>query len=113
MPALAPRYADRPADLTTLDELAALPPLVKDDLNVALAHLEPRAATGATWLFQSGGSTGAPRSATRPPASTWPGCTPTGSRSTATTPSSTPGAPAGCGAHTSLPPRWPTWPAAG
>ncbi|MCG6498759.1 AMP-binding protein [Kitasatospora sp. A2-31] len=61
VPALAPRYAGRPAGLTTLDELAALPPLVKDDLNVALAHLEPRAGTGATWLFQSGGSTGAPK----------------------------------------------------
>ncbi|WP_395292451.1 AMP-binding protein [Kitasatospora hibisci] len=61
VPALAPRYADRPAALTTLDELAALPPLVKDDLNVALDHLEPRAGTGATWLFQSGGSTGAPK----------------------------------------------------
>ncbi|MFB8169652.1 phenylacetate--CoA ligase family protein [Kitasatospora purpeofusca] len=61
VPELAPRYADRPAAVRTLDELAALPPLLKDDLNTALAHLEPRSGTAATWLFQSGGSTGAPK----------------------------------------------------
>ncbi|WP_405364690.1 AMP-binding protein [Kitasatospora sp. NBC_00039] len=61
VPALAPRYAGVSGTVGTLDELAALPPLLKDDLNVALAHLEPRAGTGATWLFQSGGSTGAPK----------------------------------------------------
>ena len=33
----------------------------KDDLNLALSALEPKAETGATWLFQSGGSTGAPK----------------------------------------------------
>lgn len=60
VPALAPRYADHDKVLT-LDDLAALPPLVKDDLNVALAHLEPQADHAATWLFQSGGSTGAPK----------------------------------------------------
>jgi phenylacetate-CoA ligase len=60
VPALAPRYADHHKVLT-LDDVAALPPLVKDDLNVALAHLRPKAETGATWLFQSGGSTGAPK----------------------------------------------------
>ncbi|MEU9132053.1 AMP-binding protein [Kitasatospora sp. NPDC048540] len=60
VPELAQRYEGLDGPLT-LDGLAALPPLAKDDLNVALAHLEPRAATGATWLFQSGGSTGAPK----------------------------------------------------
>ncbi|MET8701333.1 AMP-binding protein [Kitasatospora sp. NPDC004723] len=61
VPGLAPRYAAHPGGLRTLDELAALPPLLKDELNTALAHLEPRSATAATWLFQSGGSTGAPK----------------------------------------------------
>jgi phenylacetate-CoA ligase len=60
VPALAPRYADH-EKILTLDDVAALPVLVKDDLNVALARLEPRAELGATWLFQSGGSTGAPK----------------------------------------------------
>jgi phenylacetate-CoA ligase len=60
VPDLAPRYADHDKVLT-LDDVAALPPLVKDDLNVALAHLRPKAERGATWLFQSGGSTGAPK----------------------------------------------------
>ncbi|MFB6890264.1 phenylacetate--CoA ligase family protein [Kitasatospora sp. NPDC056327] len=61
VPELAPRYAGLPDGVRTLDELAALPPLLKDDLNTALAHLEPRSDTAATWLFQSGGSTGAPK----------------------------------------------------
>lgn len=60
VPGLAPRYAGHRGPLT-LDDVAALPPLMKDDLNVALAHLEPQAEHGATWLFQSGGSTGAPK----------------------------------------------------
>lgn len=60
VPELAPRYADHDKVLT-LDDIAALPPLVKNDLNVALAHLKPKAEQGATWLFQSGGSTGAPK----------------------------------------------------
>ncbi|MEV0201742.1 AMP-binding protein [Nonomuraea sp. NPDC050691] len=60
VPALAPRYAGHDKILS-LEDVAALPALVKDELNVALAHLEPRAGTGATWLFQSGGSTGAPK----------------------------------------------------
>jgi phenylacetate-CoA ligase len=60
VPELAPRYTDHDKVLT-LDDLASVPPLVKDDLNVALAHLEPKAEQGATWLFQSGGSTGAPK----------------------------------------------------
>ena len=60
VPALADRYVGHDKVLTLAD-IAALPPLVKDDLNVALAHLEPKAEDGATWLFQSGGSTGAPK----------------------------------------------------
>lgn len=60
VPKLAPRYAEHD-QVRTLDDLAALAPLMKDDLNVALAHLEPKAEHGATWLFQSGGSTGAPK----------------------------------------------------
>ncbi|BCJ76069.1 hypothetical protein CS0771_56130 [Catellatospora sp. IY07-71] len=60
VPALAPRYAGHDK-LLTLDDVAAVPPLRKDDLNVALAHLRPKAQQGATWLFQSGGSTGAPK----------------------------------------------------
>jgi phenylacetate-coenzyme A ligase PaaK-like adenylate-forming protein len=60
VPGLAGRYVGHDR-LRTLDDVAALPPLVKDDLNVALAYLEPKAAVGATWLFQSGGSTGAPK----------------------------------------------------
>jgi phenylacetate-coenzyme A ligase PaaK-like adenylate-forming protein len=60
VPALAPRYAGC-EKLLTLEDVAALPALVKDDLNVALAHLRPKAEQGATWLFQSGGSTGAPK----------------------------------------------------
>jgi len=66
----ARRPLRRPRQAAHLDEVAALPPLVKDDLNVALANLKPRAEVGATWLFQSGGSTGARRSATPRPAST-------------------------------------------
>ncbi|MEU0008260.1 AMP-binding protein [Streptomyces sp. NPDC006314] len=60
VPELVPRYGGR-ADVRTLDDIAALPPLLKDDLNIALARLRPRAEHGATWLFQSGGSTGAPK----------------------------------------------------
>ncbi|MFD4534749.1 phenylacetate--CoA ligase family protein [Kitasatospora sp. NPDC058397] len=60
VPALAPRYASH-VNVHTLDRLATLPPLAKDDLNTALAHLEPAADQAATWLFQSGGSTGAPQ----------------------------------------------------
>ncbi|WP_194912380.1 AMP-binding protein [Catenulispora rubra] len=60
VPALAARY-DGHDKILSLDHIATVPPLVKDDLNVALAHLEPKAEHGATWLFQSGGSTGAPK----------------------------------------------------
>src|SRR5207248_556932 len=47
VPELAPRYAEHEKVLT-LEHVAALPPLVKDDLNVALAHLRPKAEAGAT-----------------------------------------------------------------
>ncbi|MFJ8623080.1 AMP-binding protein [Kitasatospora sp. NPDC093550] len=60
VPGLAARYPGH-LDATSLDRLAELPPLAKDDLNTALAHLEPTAGQSATWLFQSGGSTGAPK----------------------------------------------------
>src|SRR3954470_2047774 len=60
VPELAPRYTGHDKVLA-LDDIAALPPLAKDDLNVALAALTPKAEHGATWLFQSGGSTGAPK----------------------------------------------------
>ncbi|MEO5877693.1 MAG: AMP-binding protein [Streptosporangiaceae bacterium] len=60
VPELAHRYADH-GKLLGLEDIAALPALAKDDLNTALAHLRPKAERGATWLFQSGGSTGAPK----------------------------------------------------
>ena len=59
VPALTSRYSgDAPASLA---DLASVPVMSKDDLQVALAHLQPRAEHGATWVFQSGGSTGAPQ----------------------------------------------------
>ncbi len=60
VPALAGRY-DGHDIVADLRDVAALPVMDKDDLNAALAALEPKAETGATWLFQSGGSTGAPK----------------------------------------------------
>lgn len=60
VPELAGRYAGV-GDLAGLAELASVPVMTKDDLQVALAHLRPRAHRGATWVFQSGGSTGAPQ----------------------------------------------------
>ncbi len=60
VPAFAGRY-DGHDIVGSLDDVAALPVMDKDDLNVALAALAPKAETGATWLFQSGGSTGAPK----------------------------------------------------
>jgi phenylacetate-CoA ligase len=59
VPALAARYAG--PDPGSLDELAELPVMLKDDLQIALEALPPRAAHGATWVFQSGGSTGSPQ----------------------------------------------------
>ncbi|NUR48060.1 MAG: AMP-binding protein [Hamadaea sp.] len=58
--ALAPRYAAA-GGVDDLDDLGALPVMLKNDLQVALRHLQPRAKSGATWVFQSGGSTGAPQ----------------------------------------------------
>jgi phenylacetate-CoA ligase len=60
VPALADRYAGVEA-IDTLDDLAKAPVMLKDDLQVALAHLRPRAEQGTTWVFQSGGSTGSPQ----------------------------------------------------
>src|SRR5262245_34934159 len=59
-----PSLADRYEGISAPDTLAALetvPVMNKDDLQVALAHQRPRAERGATWVFQSGGSTGAPQ----------------------------------------------------
>jgi len=67
VPALASRY-DGVNTVVSLADLATVPVMVKDDLQVALAHLDPRAQQGATWVFQSGGSTGSPQV----------GCAPTG-----------------------------------
>ena len=60
VPAFAGRY-DGHDTVADLDDVAALPVMDKDDLNLALSALEPKAETGATWMFQSGGSTGAPK----------------------------------------------------
>ncbi len=60
VPALTPRYVGVDT-IDSLADLATVPVMVKDDLQVALAHLQPRAERGATWVFQSGGSTGSPQ----------------------------------------------------
>jgi phenylacetate-CoA ligase len=60
VPALGPRYDGIDA-IGSLADLSRVPVMLKDDLQVALAHLNPRAAAGATWVFQSGGSTGSPQ----------------------------------------------------
>lgn len=60
VPSLTDRYHGIDA-VDSLADLAAVPVLLKDDLQVALAHLQPRAEHGATWVFQSGGSTGSPQ----------------------------------------------------
>ena len=60
VPALAERYEGVSAP-DTLAALQTVPVMNKDDLQVALAHQRPRARSGATWVFQSGGSTGAPQ----------------------------------------------------
>ncbi|GGQ68134.1 phenylacetate--CoA ligase family protein [Couchioplanes azureus] len=60
VPALADRYADIVA-LGSLEDLVHVPVMRKDDLQAALKHLKPKAQHGATWTFQSGGSTGAPK----------------------------------------------------
>jgi phenylacetate-CoA ligase len=60
VPEMAARYADTQPP-STWDELAQVPVMNKDDLQTALRHAAPRAGQGATWVFQSGGSTGAPQ----------------------------------------------------
>lgn len=60
VPALADRYAGIDT-LDSLDDLIKVPLMVKNDLNVALEHLQPRAEGATTWVFQSGGSTGSPK----------------------------------------------------
>lgn len=60
VPDLTERYDDIVA-LDSLEDLIHVPVMRKDDLNIALEFLQPRAATGATWTFQSGGSTGEPK----------------------------------------------------
>ena len=60
VPALGDRYADI-ISLDSLEDLVHVPVMRKDDLNVALEHLKPKAQQGATWTFQSGGSTGSPK----------------------------------------------------
>ncbi|MEJ7628829.1 MAG: hypothetical protein WKF54_04485 [Nocardioidaceae bacterium] len=60
VPALTERYDDIVA-LDSLEDLIHVPVMRKDDLNIALEFLQPRAPTGATWTFQSGGSTGEPK----------------------------------------------------
>ena len=60
VPALAERYSGVLA-VDSLEDLVHVPTMRKDDFNLALEHLRPRSATGATWMFQSGGSTGQPR----------------------------------------------------
>ncbi len=60
VPELADRYAGH-GSIASLAELADVPVMDKDQLNLALSSLRPKAEQGATWLFQSGGSTGAPK----------------------------------------------------
>ncbi|WP_084557761.1 AMP-binding protein [Hamadaea tsunoensis] len=59
-PGLAGRYAGT-GPVTSLSELAGVPVMRKDDLQAALAAHPPKAAAAATWIFQSGGSTGSPQ----------------------------------------------------
>lgn len=59
VPALAERYAHVDT-ITDVADLAKVPVMLKDDLQAALRHSPPRAVTGTTWVFQSGGSTGSP-----------------------------------------------------
>lgn len=59
VPALAERYQGVDT-VAGLDDLASVPVMVKNDLQMALAHLRPRTKSGTTWVFQSGGSTGSP-----------------------------------------------------
>ena len=60
VPELAARY-EGIETLDSLDDLLKIPMMVKNDLNVALEHLKPKADGATTWTFQSGGSTGSPK----------------------------------------------------
>jgi phenylacetate-coenzyme A ligase PaaK-like adenylate-forming protein len=60
VPELADRYASI-SGIDSLDDLLKVPLLLKNDLNVALDHLKPKAVGAATWVYQSGGSTGSPK----------------------------------------------------
>lgn len=60
VPELADRY-DAVDRLAAVDDLIKVPLMVKNDLNVALEHLKPKAEGATTWTFQSGGSTGSPK----------------------------------------------------
>lgn len=59
VPSLAERYAHVDT-ITDPADLEKVPVMLKDDLQAALRHLEPRSQPGTTWVFQSGGSTGSP-----------------------------------------------------
>lgn len=59
VPELSGRYDDVVA-LDSLEDLVHVPVMLKEDLNIALDHLQPKAHTGSTWMFQSGGTTGSP-----------------------------------------------------
>jgi phenylacetate-CoA ligase len=59
VPELAERYVHL-STVTDVADLAKVPVMLKDDLQAALRHLTPRAVSGTTWVFQSGGSTGSP-----------------------------------------------------
>jgi phenylacetate-CoA ligase len=60
VPELAARYTDL-STVDGLDDLARVPVIFKEDLQAAVTHLNPKAQDAATWIFQSGGSTGAPQ----------------------------------------------------
>jgi phenylacetate-coenzyme A ligase PaaK-like adenylate-forming protein len=60
VPELVDRYRQI-ISFGSLGDLVHVPVMRKDDLNIALEHLQPKAETGATWTFQSGGSTGSPK----------------------------------------------------
>jgi len=59
VPGLAERY-EHLDTINAAEDLAKVPVMLKTDLQLALTHLRPRAASGTTWVFQSGGSTGSP-----------------------------------------------------
>lgn len=60
VPTLASRYEGIVA-IDSPEDLIHAPIMVKDDLTAAVEYLRPKAHRGATWTFQSGGSTGVPK----------------------------------------------------